>query len=114
MKVHTDSLLDENALNLSVTFPEGTSADYMQDDIARGLCASLTKVLTSALANYSPPDFFKGVLSLARCQADLYGISWHDLVRSLCAKPELCGLIPQLQECSIKGTTPSTGCRLAS
>jgi hypothetical protein len=83
---------------------DGPSAGYLQDDIARCLRTSLVKVLTSALANNSPPDFLKGVLSLARCQADLYGIPWHDLVQSLCAMPELCGLIPQLQECSAKGT----------
>ena len=98
--------LYENGFSIDATLPDETSADYVQDDIARCLRTSLIKVLVSALANNSQPDFFKGALSLARCQADLYGIPWHDLAHSLCTMPELCGLIPQLQECSIKGTPP--------
>jgi hypothetical protein len=71
----------------------------MQDDIFRGLRASLVEVLSCSLADQTRPDFVKGVLSLARRQADLYGIPWHDLIQSLCAMPELRGLISQLQGC---------------
>lgn len=78
--------------------PQG---DYLQDDIARGLRASLIEVLSSTLADEAHPDFLKGVLSLARRQADLYGIPWHDIMQSLCAMHELCGLISQLQECTL-------------
>jgi hypothetical protein len=103
MPTSTSIHWEENGYTGALSVDEA-SADYMQDDIARCLRTSLVEVLTSALANHRQPDFFKGVLSLARCQADLYGVPWHDLVQSLCAMPELCGLIPQLQECSAKGT----------
>jgi hypothetical protein len=78
--------------------PQG---DYLQDDIARGLRASLVEVLSCTLADEGHPDFLKGVLSLARRQAGLYGIPWHDMIKSLCTMPELCGLISHLQECAL-------------
>ena len=80
--------------------------DYVQDDIARGLRASLIEVLTSTLADQAHPDFLKGVLSLARRQAALYDIPWHDIMQSLCTMPELCGLISQLQECTLPESAP--------
>ena len=103
MATHTSSPLFENGPNADMASADGASSGYMQDDIARCLRTSLAKVLASTLANNREPDFLKGVLSLARCQADLYGVPWHDLVQSLCAMPELSGLIPQLQECSVQG-----------
>jgi hypothetical protein len=104
MPTSTSIHWEENGYVAEALSADVSSADYMQDDIARCLRTSLVEVLTSALANESQLDFLKGVLSLARCQADLYGIPWHDLVQSLCAMPELCGLIPQLQESSLQGT----------
>jgi hypothetical protein len=86
----------------------GLQADYMQDDLARGLRASLIEVLSCTLADEAHPDFIIGVLSLARRQADLYGIPWHDMIRSLCKRPELCGLISQLQECTLAESAPRT------
>jgi hypothetical protein len=78
----------------------GTSAhaQYLQDDVARGLRTSLIEVLGRALAdNEANPNFLKGVLSLARSLAALYGIPWCDLAQSLCARPELCCLVLRLQ-----------------
>jgi hypothetical protein len=72
---------------------------YLQDDVARGLRASLVAVLATALngsrANF---DFLKGVFSLARSQAALYGIPWHDFVASLCDAPELGCLVRDLRD----------------
>lgn len=63
---------------------------YQQDDIARGLRATLVAVLTTAFAsgsaNYS---FLQGVFSLAQSQAALYGIPWVDVISSLRGLPEL-------------------------
>jgi hypothetical protein len=78
-----------------------SQGDYVQDDIARGLRASLIEVLSSTLADQAHPDFLKGVLSLARRQAALYDIPWYEIMQSLCTMPELCGLISQLQECTL-------------
>jgi len=75
-----------------------TSTQYLQDDVVRGLRACLVEVLATTLADEEAnPDFLKGVLSLARSLAALYGIPWCDLVQSLCAMPELCCLILRLQ-----------------
>ncbi len=76
----------------------GSSAQYLQDDVVRSLRTSLVEVLSTALADDEVnPDFLKGILSLARSLAALYGIPWCDLVQSLCAMPELCCLILRLQ-----------------
>ena len=73
-------------------------AQYLQDDVVRVLRTSLVEVLGTALGDdEANPDFLKGVLSLARSLAALYGIPWCDLVRSLCAVPELCCLVLRLQ-----------------
>jgi hypothetical protein len=75
-----------------------TSAQYLQDDVVRSLRTSLVEVLGTALADSGAnPEFLKGVLSLARSLAALYGIPWCDLVQSLCAMPELCCLVLRLQ-----------------
>jgi hypothetical protein len=72
---------------------------YLQDDIARGLCATLTAFLLSALTyEVQNPAFLKGALALARTQAALYGLCWRDEVESLCHDPELSGLVEKLQE----------------
>ena len=81
----------------------GSAVQYLQDDVVRSLRTSLVEVLSTALADdQANPDFLKGVLSLARRQADLYGIPWHDIIRSLCTMPELCGLVSRLQECTLQ------------
>ena len=108
MTTHMSRLFFEHSSNADMVSADIASADgasmgYMQDDVTRCLRTSLAKVLGSTLANNSEPDFLKGVLSLARCQADLYGILWHDLVKHLCTMPELCGLVGQLQKCSVQG-----------
>jgi hypothetical protein len=78
---------------------EPKEAVYLQDDIARGLCATLTAFLLSALAYQEQnPAFLKGALALARTQAALYGLCWRDVVESLYHEPELCGLVQKLQE----------------
>jgi hypothetical protein len=88
-------------MNMSVLQAEnGPTSSYLQDDIARGLRACLVEVLSCTLADEAQPDFLKGVLALARRQADLYGIPWHEMMKSLCAMPELGGLVAQLQECT--------------
>jgi hypothetical protein len=99
----TDVMLQDNNIPRGYSSSEG---DYLQDDIARGLRTSLVQVLSSTLADQAHPDFLKGVLMLARRQADLYDIPWHDLIRSLCALPELVGLVSRLQECSLPARTP--------
>lgn len=96
----TDTILQNN---------NGSQGNYLQDDIARGLRTSLVQVLSATLADKAHPDFLKGVLTLARCQADLYDIPWHNLIQSLCAIPELYGLIAKLQECPPPVETPPTG-----
>jgi hypothetical protein len=79
--------------------PLGTCNQYLPDDIARGLQASLVAVLMTALSGQgTSPDFLKGVLSLAQSQAALYGISWSWLVQNLCNKPELYCLVQRLQD----------------
>ena len=76
-----------------------TQAHYLEDDIERGLRASLVAVLTTALSgNETNLDFLKGVFSLARSQAALYDIPWPDMIRSLCTVPELRCLVSQLQD----------------
>ena len=58
--------------------------NYRQDDIARGLRASLVAVLATALASGSADrSYLRGVFSLAQSQAALYGIPWVDVVSSL-------------------------------
>jgi hypothetical protein len=86
----------------------GSQNDYVQDDIARGLRACLVEILSCTLADEAQPDFIKGVLALARRQADLYGIPWHDIMQSLCEMPELNGLVAQLQECTQHRPTSSS------
>ena len=85
----------------------GSHSSYLQDDIARGLRACLVEVLSCTLADEAQPDFLKGVLALARRQADLYGIPWHEMMQSLCKMPELGGLIAQLQECTLPRSASS-------
>ena len=71
---------------------------YFEDDIARGLRASLVAVLSAKLASKEASfDFLQGVLSFAQRQAGLFGISWPELMASLCARPELLGMIQELQ-----------------
>ena len=78
--------------------PSDASCRYLQDDIARGLRASLTVVLAAALAGeWANIDFLKGVFSLASSQAALYGIPWTELIADLHSAPELEGLIENLQ-----------------
>jgi hypothetical protein len=72
---------------------------YLQDDVARGLKASLVSVLSAALASdQASPGYLRGVLALARSQATLYGVPWCDLVASLYDVPELWNLIVLLQD----------------
>ena len=71
---------------------------YHQDDIIRGLRASLVAVLAAALAsNENNFDFLRGVFSLARSQAALYGVHWADIIVSLREVPELWCLVEELQ-----------------
>jgi hypothetical protein len=84
------------------------SCRYLEDDIARGLRASLTAVLATALAGeWANYDFLKGVLSLASSQAALYGIPWTELIANLSKTPELEGLIQELQEGCQRHLAPS-------
>jgi len=77
---------------------QDNDAAYWDDDIARGLRASLTAVLSAKLAcDEGSFDYLAGVLSFAQRQASLFGISWPELMASLCAKPELLSMIQQLQ-----------------
>jgi HEAT repeat protein len=65
--------------------PPWLEDNYRQDDIARGLRASLVAVLATALAGGSADrSYLQGVFSLAQSQAALYGIPWVDVVSSLC------------------------------
>ena len=71
---------------------------YHQDDIIRGLRASLVAVLAAALAGHENNfDFLRGVFSLARSQAALYGVHWADIIVSLREVPELWCLVQELQ-----------------
>ena len=71
---------------------------YLQDDVERGLRASLISVLTTALSDEgASADYLKGVLDLARSQAALYGIMWGDLLARLSDVPELWKLTLTLQ-----------------
>ena len=71
---------------------------YGEDDIARGLRASLVAVLSAKLAGHEANfDYLNGVLSFAQRQAGLFDISWPELMASLCARPELLGMIQELQ-----------------
>ena len=72
--------------------------NYQQDDIVRGLRASLLAVLATALASdRANDDFLKGVFALTRSQAALYGISWIELVASIRGTPEFDNLIQELR-----------------
>jgi hypothetical protein len=72
--------------------------EYGEDDIARGLRASITAVLSAKLAsNEGSFEYLAGVLSFAQRQASLFGISWPELMANLCAKPELLNMIRELQ-----------------
>jgi hypothetical protein len=72
---------------------------YLQDDVVRGLRASLVSVLSAALAaDQASPGYLRGVLALARSQAALYGVPWCDLVASLQDVPEMWNLIVLLQD----------------
>jgi hypothetical protein len=63
---------------------------YRQDDIARGLRASLVAVLATALSTGSADyRYLQGLLTLAQSQAALYGIPWVDVVSSLRQLPNL-------------------------
>jgi hypothetical protein len=77
---------------------------YLQDDVERGLRASLISVLTAALADEgASAEYLKGIFDLARSQAALYGIAWCDLLARLREVPELVNLALTLQD----------GCRVA-
>ena len=68
-----------------------TSEDvhYRQDDIVRGLRASLLAVLATSLASErANDDFLKGVFAITQSQAALYGIPWIELVESIRGTPE--------------------------
>jgi hypothetical protein len=72
---------------------------YHQDDILRGLRASLIAVLSAALAGGNADfDFMRGVFTIVRTQAALCGIPWYDLISSLRDTPELLSLIGRLQD----------------
>jgi hypothetical protein len=63
---------------------------YRQDDIARGLRASLVAVLATALSSgCADYRYLQGVFTLAQSQAALYGIPWVDVVSSLRQLPNL-------------------------
>jgi hypothetical protein len=71
---------------------------YQQDDISRGLRASLVAVLAATLTSSETNfDYLRGVFSLARSQAALYGIAWSDVICSLQNAPELWCLVGKLQ-----------------
>jgi hypothetical protein len=72
---------------------------YCQDDVQRGLRASLVAVLSAALAGGSAnSDFMRGVFTIVRTQAALCGVSWYDLMFSLRDVPELWSLVGRLQD----------------
>ena len=72
---------------------------YLQDDVERGLRASLISVLTAVLSDEGASvEYLKGVLDLARSQAALYGIPWCDLLARLSDVPELWNLVLTLQD----------------
>ena len=71
---------------------------YFQDDVVRGLRATLVSVLSAALAGHqASAGYLRGVLALARSQAALYGIPWCDLVASLREMLEVWHLVRLLQ-----------------
>ncbi|MBN1581685.1 MAG: hypothetical protein JXA89_13355 [Anaerolineae bacterium] len=71
---------------------------YRQDDIVRGLRASLLAVLATALASErANDDFLKGVFAITRSQAALYGVPWIELVESIRGTPEFDNLIQELR-----------------
>jgi hypothetical protein len=77
---------------------EQDAPKYGQDDIARGLRASLVAVLSTKLAGHEASfDYLNGVLAFAQRQAGLFGISWPELMAGLCSSPELLGMIRELQ-----------------
>ena len=72
--------------------------NYRQDDIMRGLRASLLAVLATSLASdRANDDFLKGVFAITQSQAALYGIPWVELVESIRGTPEFDHLIQELQ-----------------
>lgn len=75
-----------------------TGDQYLQDDLVRGLRTSLIAVLsTKRPGDDASLDFLKGALSLARSQAELYGISWLELAASLCSHSELWEALRELR-----------------
>ena len=54
----------------------------------------LAAALASSETNF---DYLRGVFSLARSQAALYGIAWPDVICSLQDAPELWCLVGKLQ-----------------
>jgi hypothetical protein len=71
---------------------------YRQDDIVRGLRASLLAVLATSLASdRANDDFLKGVFAITQSQAALYGIPWIELVESIRGTPEFDNLIHELR-----------------
>jgi hypothetical protein len=92
---------------------EAVSDTYFQDDVTRGLKASLVTVLSESLSsNRTNFEFLKGVFSLARSQAALYGISWPELVMSLCDVPGLGCLVRELQHGVCLEQHTDAGCKL--
>jgi hypothetical protein len=72
--------------------------NYRQDDIVRGLRASLLAVLATSLASdRANDDFLKGVFAITQSQAALYGIPWIELVESIRDTPEFDSLIQELR-----------------
>ncbi len=72
--------------------------NYHQDDIMRGLRASLLAVLATSLAgDRANDDFLKGVFAITQSQAALYGIPWIELVESIRDTPEFDNLIQELR-----------------
>jgi hypothetical protein len=72
--------------------------NYHQDDIVRGLRASLLAVLATALASErANDDFLKGVFAITQSQAALYDVPWVELVQSIRGTPEFDNLIEELR-----------------
>ena len=72
--------------------------NYRQDDIVRGLRASLLAVLATSLSSdRANDDFLKGVFAITQSQAALYGVPWIELVESIRGTPEFDSLIQELR-----------------